>query len=354
MSIDNHYIDPVTQREYDMIIDVIKNYNVSCERLTKIRNVYKIETDKGTFCLKRVKHGKSKVVSGFNIAEQLLNNNFENIPKHYKTFFDESYVEYKGFIFYMTDWIEGNECDFNDFNEAICCSKLLAKFHSSVNTIGLNTRKIKINLRNWPKIIYHVLLDIEKLKKYISRKKFMNEFDDLYSKYIDLYYNRAIIALSMINQSTYLQLSRISKEQKTISYNKFNCHNVIKNKDEYYLTNLDSIAVDIQILDLGKFIKRILNRSEYKWNFQYAKALFEAYSSYKSISVDELKLVLAFIILPRKFCKLGKRRYLKHKDWDDLKYTTKFNRIINYCEEEQLFIEEFIQYINSYQDALLQ
>ena len=96
-----------------IIITVLNQYNLEFVSAEKIRSAYKILTNSGNFCLKRMKHGKSKAKNGCILTEELLLNKFTNTSKYFRTKDGSFYVRYKNNIFYLTEWIEGFDCDFN-------------------------------------------------------------------------------------------------------------------------------------------------------------------------------------------------------------------------------------------------
>lgn len=91
-------------------------------------------------------------------------------------------------------------------------------------------------------------------------------------------------------------------------------------------------------------------KKAYQWDFDKAKLLIEAYSEVNKISKSELEAMLAIIAFPHKFWKLGKKRYLKHKSWSELKYMHKLTKLVKYDSVEQKFLENYIEYVNSYED----
>lgn len=344
---ENHYhSDTLTDKVRNIIEIVLHHYDINVHNITRVRSVYKVESDKGTLCVKRVKHGKRKAENGYFLVENLKKNNFHNTANYYKTFRGNYYVEYGKRIYYVTSWIEGTECDVGDINEAIGCVELLAKFHNSAKSIDLSNIRLKNNLKNWPKIFYTNVLDMEKYKSYINRKVIRTQFDTLYYDYIDMYYQRGLTALTFLNNSNYYKLSKEANNEKTICHNSFYYQNIIKKQDDYYLIDLDSVMIDLQIMDLGNFIRRLMSKSEYQWDFNKARILIEHYSSFRAISAEELEIILSLLIFPYRFWKLGKKRYVKHKGWSETKYLKKLNKILKYSLEEQRFIESFMNYIN--------
>lgn len=350
---ENHYNSGgITEKVRNIIEIVLHHYDVNIHNITRVRSVYKVESDKGNLCVKRVKRGRRKAQNGYYLVENLKKSNFHNTATYYKTFRGNYYVEHGKRIYYVTSWIDGTECDVRDINEGIGCVELLAKFHNSVNSIDVSKLKLKNNLKNWPGIFYSSVLDMEKYKSYINRKVIKSQFDHLYYDYIDMYYQRGLTALTFLNNSNYYKLSREANIRKTICHNSFYYQNIIKKQDQYYLIDLDSVMIDLQIMDLGNFIRRLMHKSEYNWDFNKAKILIEHYSTFRSVSAEELEVILSLLIFPYRFWKLGKKRYVKQKGWSETKYLKKLNKILKYSLEEQRFIESFMNYINMVKNTI--
>ncbi|MFA9397158.1 MAG: CotS family spore coat protein [Clostridiaceae bacterium] len=343
-----NYIDQVTDKEEGMLLKVLSSYNIKVNKIIKARSAYKIETDNGNLCLKRMKHGGTRIVNGSILVRNLRKKGFVYTADYIKTKDNLIYIEYKNYFFYLTSWIEGEECNMNDTAEAVNCIKLLAGFHIASRNIEGKKFKVKNNLKNWPRIFNSNLDDFNKFEKAIQKKRILNEFDYVYKENIDKYYNQGIKALKCLNSSNYYKLSKDAAVNKTICHNSFYYQNIMKSNNVYYLIDLDSILIDLQIIDIAKFIRRLMFKKEYSWDFNKAKILLEGYSSIKKLSKDDLNIILSMMIFPHKFWKLGRKRYTKRKSWNEIKYMRKLNRIIKSEAKQEAFIEEFLEYIKNY------
>jgi CotS family spore coat protein len=164
-------VNNITEKEEKMLRIVMSKYEFDVISFYRLRSVYKVNTTTGNICLKRIRHGRKRVRNGNFITDELRKNNFSNVPKYFKTKDGLLIVKYKKLYFYASEWIDGEECSFNDINEARKCVRLLAEFHQSVNRIDIKKLDIKNNLKNWLKIFSNCLNDIEKFKKVIDRKR---------------------------------------------------------------------------------------------------------------------------------------------------------------------------------------
>lgn len=337
----------VSDRELKILSQVLNKYNILNFKAQRARSAYKIITDKDIYCLKRMKHGGRKPRNGYALVTELKKKEFKNTASYIKTKDNNYYVKENGFIFYLTEWINGEECSLDSISETVNCVKLLAKFHIASSSIDMSNIIVENNLKNWPKIFISNLHGLENFKKAISRKKLVTEFDSLYMEYIDSLYHRGMVAINILNKSNYYKLSKKAATEKTICHDSFYYQNIIKKHDDYYLIDLDSIIIDLQINDLGKFIRRLMYKKSYKWDFDKAKYIIEAYNDIKPLTKDELEVMLALIVFPHKFWKLGKKRYIKHKHWPESKYMSKLSKIIKYNDLQDLFVDKYIDYLNS-------
>jgi len=334
--------------EKTMIYKALDKYEFQVINYSKVRSAYKIETNVGNLCLKRIRHGRNKAENGNMLVEELNKVGFNNTAKYYKTREGNILVKNNKYIFFVTDWIDGEECNLNNIEETCKCVKLLAEFHLAANKIEAKDLKIRNNLKNWPRIFNSNQYDLERFKRKIERKKLKSEFDELYYSHIDSFSNRGMVALNFLNTSDYYRLSKEVNNNKTICHDSFYYQNIIKREEEYFIIDLDSIIFDLQVNDLGKLIRRLMFKNYYKWDFSKAKEMILAYNEVSKLSKSELEVMLALIVYPHKFWKLGKKKYFKVKNWDESKYMHKLFKLINYDELEQKFLEDYLEFLENY------
>jgi Ser/Thr protein kinase RdoA (MazF antagonist) len=84
---------------------------------------------------------------------------------------------------------------------------------------------------------------------------------------------------------------------------------------------------------------------KYKWDFDLCRKMIESYCKVRPMSKEEYVILLAMLVFPHKFWKLGRKRYVKNKSWDEEKYGKKLRRLMR----DRKFKSEFIYcYINFY------
>jgi CotS family spore coat protein len=337
-----------SDKERDIINKILSMYDFNVVSFEKVRSVYKVNTTQGNICLKKLVHGKNKAENGSILVEELYNNNFFSTPKYIRTKSNNLFVKYKKVFFYATEWINGNECNLDNIEEVVNCTELLAKFHIATNEINSKKLRIKNNLKNWPKVYKDMMYELYKFEKIIDNKKIKGNFDIEYKSNIDYFFNKAMFSLKILNESEYFRLSENASKNHTICHDSFYYQNIIKKGEDYYIIDLDSIMIDLQVNDLGKFIRRLMSKKIYSWSFEKTKSIIEAYDAINKLTKEHLEVMLALIIFPHKFWKLGRKRYVKHKNWNEQKYSHKLKKILTESTLQQNFIEEYIKYVTEY------
>lgn len=342
------YTDVTFDKEKKIIYSVLSQYDFQVIKCTKVRSVYKVETTECSLCLKRMRHGKSKPNNCTIIAKELIDTDFCNIAKYYKTKDGKSYVRRKKLLFYVTDWIEGEEGDLNNFKEVILIVKSLAQFHLAINNMDIGKLKLKSNLKNWHKVFTESLRGLEKYERIINNKRIKSEFDLSYYDYIQSMYHRGMVALNLLNTADYYKLYKHANKNKTLCQDNFYNENIVKKDGRYYIMDLGNIVIDLQLIDLFNLISKLIYRKIIEWDFNKVKLLIEAYTSINKLNKNELEVMLALLVFPYKFWKLGKKRYVKHKAWDESKYMHKLIKLTKYDDLQNKFLEDFLCYMNEF------
>lgn len=335
----------INSNEYQRILSILNHYLITPTDIERIRSVYKISSSDKNYCLKRINHGNTKPLKGMTLVNYLKARGFDNVAEYIKTKDGKECVRYKKNLYYLTEWIDGRECNVDNFDELKKAAQLLAQFH--IKSKGFYSREVKIesNHKNWPNKLNAIKKDLFIYKGLIEHKKIKSTFDLEYYEHIDSFQELMDISINLLNNSNYMEASRAAKRMHCICHDSFYYQNIlINNDDKMYLIDLDSTIYDINVYDLGKFIRRILYKKKYSWNFEIARELIESYSIINKLSIEEYEILLAFIIFPHKFWKIGKKRYYKSKKWNEDKYMKRLKKVLSFTEKQRDFTNKFVEY----------
>lgn len=345
---ENKYTANISSDEIIMLAEIFKHYDFHVASVDKVRSAYKICTDKGEFCLKRVSHGYRKAKKSYHVMRHLKENGFNNVADYYYTKEGNALIKYKDAAFYLTYWIDGREADFSDISEILRCSELLAMFHNHAK--GFKSPKhVKVRSRSkkLKKTFMKYRDQMAEFKDGIDKLKLKAEFDYTYRSCVDYFYKQAELAVRILEESGYEELYDFYEIEKNICHDSFYYQNILIDKnDKFYIVDLESSHYDIPMSDLGKFIRRILSKKKFKWDFDLCRRIIESYCSVRPMPKEEYTILLAMLVFPHKFWKLGRKRYEKNKKWDEKKYNKKLKRLIRQKEYKKEFIYCYINFYN--------
>lgn len=345
--LETRYTPDISQKDIDMLDEVLSHYDFNAASVEKIRSAYKVCTDKGDFCLKRVGHGYEKAKKSFYLIKHLNENGFDNIAEYYHTKDGKALIKYKNAAFYLTYWIEGREASFSNVDEILSCSELLANFHNMAK--GFKSTKhimIRSHTKKWRKSFKKYVEEMEGFKDYIDRLKIKSEFDYTYRDSINIFRKEAEHSIRILDRSGYDEHCKYYLSEGYVCHDSFYYQNILIDKDDkLHIVDMESCQYDIPVSDLGKLIRRVLAKKRFKWDFDLCRRIIEKYCKVRPLTKEEYEMLLSILVFPHKFWKLGKKRYIRNKKWNENKYRKKLHRLLR----ERQYKREFIYfYINFY------
>jgi len=341
------YTPDINQKERSTLDDILRCYDFSTASVERVRSAYKVCTEKGDFCLKRVSHGYVKAKKSFYIVQHLKENGCDNLAEYYTAKDGKALIKRKDAAFYLTNWIEGRETSFSNPEEILKCSALLAYFHNMAK--GFKTPKhvkMKSHTQEWIKSFKKYIGEMEGFKKHIDRLKLKSQFDYAYRDSIDIFLKEAEYSVHILEHSNYNALCGYYISEGYVCHDSFYYQNILVDKnDRLYIVDLESCQYDIPVSDLGKLIRRVLSKKHFRWDFDFCRRIIEEYCKVRPLAKEEYEILLSILIFPHKFWRLGRKRYVRNKKWNEDEYGKKLRRL----HKERQYKREFIYcYIKFY------
>jgi CotS family spore coat protein len=344
--LESKFTSNITHDEILMLTEVLKHYEMNIELVDKIRSAFKVFSDKGIFCLKRISHGYRKAKKSFYLIKHLKERGSENTVDYYFTKDGKAFIKRKDAAFYLTYWIEGRETSFSSIDEILRCSELLSNFHNQAKGFKAPKHlKVRSHASKWKKTFGKCRDELCKFKECIDKLKLKAEFDYTYRSSIDYFQKEAEHAMRILDHSKYNEFCDYYINEGYLCHDSYYYQNILVDKDDrMFIVDLESCQYDIPVSDLGKLIRRILSKKKYKWDFDLCRRIIESYSKVRPMTKAEYEILLAMLVFPHKFWKLGKKRYVRDKKWNEDKYRKKLRRLLREREYKREFIYCYINF----------
>ncbi len=324
---------------------ILKNYDLNIIDVEKIRSIYMVAAEEGFYCLKKIGNGEKRAIKSISIMNHLKTQGFNKVTNPLYCSSGEVLVKRKSSSYYLADWIDAAEVDFDNIGDIMESVRLLAEFHNKAKGFQTKIIKLESNIGKLPKLYNEKTYFLNNIKESLDRKSDKNSFDILYHENMDYYIHQAQLAANILKNSDYDRLCEKNKNELYICHDSFYYQNILKDEqNNYYLIDLESCLYDLPLVDLGKFLRRIMANKKYLWDFDLCRSMLFEYRNVRKLDEKEYKIILSMLVFPYKFYKLGRKKYLKKKKWKNERFLRKLNRILEYKEQKERFIESYIEY----------
>ncbi|BDR65872.1 spore coat protein [Clostridium tetani] len=320
-------------------------YNIKAIHVEKIKNVYKIKSNRENFCLKLLKYRSQETLFITSAINHLYNNGFKNTPKIIQTVDKKDCISIGDYYGYLTPWMETRHCNYEDPKDVQLAAFTLGQLHkNSINFSWNKYIKSRYRMGRWIQNFNSKKSDISFFKNEIDKKDKPSYFDNLFRKVIDEELRRIDKSIYNLERSDYLNKIKSEKKKNPFCHHDYANHNVLIDKnDSVYIIDFDYCILDTHLHDLCSLIIRVMKNG--KWNIENAKKIMDSYSLNYSINKKDIKIMAAFIEFPQDFWQVGLQYYAEKQPWKEKVFINKIKRIVDDREAKQEFVEEF-RYIN--------
>lgn len=326
--------------------EIERQFGIKIENIKPNKGVYLLKTDKGTKCLKKINYGTQKLLFVYGAKEHLIKNGFPKVDRYCLNVDGSPYALVNEDIYTLSEWIEGRECDFRNDDNLIKAARSLAYMHmASKGYEPPENSKLKTDLGRWPNLMEKRVRSFDKMRDMIRKKGNKTKFDMNYMKAIQFYKDLGKIAMNVLDDSQYMDLCRITEEEKGFCHHDYTYHNIVIDTDECVnVIDFDYCKREIRTYDISAFMIKVLKRVD--WNIEYAELIINAYNEVSPLKEEEYRTLFGFLLFPQRFWRLANRYYYNEVNWPLNTFNNKLEELISEQEKYIKFIEDFKKIYN--------
>lgn len=310
----------------------------------KQRAVYKIDTDAGPKCLKKVYFDESNLLFVYSVMQWFHCKNI-NVPVFLPTKSKGRYVNLNNRLFILTDWIDGRKLDYDVNDDIALAARNLAKMHKcSYNFHPIDGSFIRREDGNWYKTFNRRQLQL--LQLYNNASVIKDKFSKIYIDSFDYFYSRALHSVQILNSLDIKSLTLPAEKFNTICHLDYvNKNLIIDQRNDVYVIDFDKSKIDIPIHDIGTFLKRILKRSNTNWSYDILMLTLKNYEIERQLDMTEIYGLYSFLEFPQKYWKIVRDYYSNIKSCNKKLFTSMLIKVCSQKDEHDLFCSSFQDYI---------
>lgn len=298
--------------EYDLNVDLFKNFNLKIDDIIPIRKSFIICTDKGNKIFKKIDLPIEEIEFIYSCL-QYINKTFDKTSKFINSIDNKPYTIWNNNIYCVMDIIEGKECEYTNPIDIMISSRELARFHKSskgiINKINYSKRNYCGKLTDMLKRKKDEMILFKKMANFYESK---NTFDILFLQNVDFFISQIDKSIELLIKSKYLDLCK-QPDKIAFCHHDLAHHNIIiKDSSEAYFIDFDFSIIDLKVHDLCNFIIKILKNCYF--DTSKVHLILNNYSKFNSLDKKELEILFAMFNFPEDIYSISKDYYTKRKE----------------------------------------
>ncbi|MDF2841379.1 MAG: cotS 1, partial [Clostridia bacterium] len=329
---------------YDLDVDLFEKMDLKMKQIVPERNCFRIETNKGFYCLKKMNLSFEDIHILQEMTAHLKKNGFENIFDIVPQSNNEILMTYEGSQYYLTKWMDGRESDYLNLLDIKASIEALAKFHCGAEGFDTkyNTQHRKLYGR-WNQGFTDKLREIEAAKAQILQKDSKSENTRIIVQYLESCERDANHAIKLLDKSSYKRLNARDEGKKGFIHHDFAQHNILHTFDnQTYIGGFESFAFDIKMHDLGYFLFKLMRRKG--WDLDSILDLIGHYNDIYPLEKEDYEALAVYFAFPHDYKQFNRLYDKEGKDIGDMEELERVYIESEYNQTKKDFLIKFESY----------
>lgn len=326
---------------YDLDARLFSIMGLRISQIVPARNAFRIATDKGFYSLKKLRFPVEDMNFVIDAVEHLEGRGFLNTFKIVRQRNGDNFLDFNGEKYYLTQWIDGRECNFLDPLDLDAAIGVMADLHRAAQDyFPESCPEDRCYYGKWPESFSSRLKEMRLVKERIMGNPERNDIDSMYLDYVDMCIKNSEEALVLLNKSGYKRLSEEAAIRGSFINHDPAQYNILHAFDgRTYMGDFDCCICDLPIHDLGSLILKNLKRCD--WQIDKALEILESYDRRNPIDIEELRVLVPFFLFPQDFRQVSRQYDVQRKPWDEEELADKMDAKSEYEQLRMKFIEEY-------------
>ena len=322
---------------YDYGLSTLAQYELTADRSARTRGALLCYTAQGLLILREFRGSEKKLEKQQELLLYLQKNGINTdyfLQNTQESLISKDKDEQR---FTLQHWYEGRECDTKSREDILKSVRTLARLHILMKMEPVEEYRER-SLRD--EYLRHNQ-ELRKIRKFIRKKGASSVFEKDYLASVEWFLQRAQYAVELLDETEYDSLREKVWREGQVCHGEYNQHNVLmlKGEDETVaVTNFGHWNFDIQMADLYRFMRKILEK--YNWNLNLAQEMLREYHRIRPISKAEWQNLRVRFTYPEKYWKLANYYYSHKKVWISEKNVEKLQNLIRQRENWKDFAQK--------------
>lgn len=310
----------------------LEGYDVHITKVSKARGGTVLNCEEGDYLLKAYEGSLRRLDVLHRILKEAGEEGFlVDIPVP-----DEngnlSFLDTYGECFVLRKWYAARECDPKNIADVIRGTNCLGKLTAFLQSISDTYRQeVIVSGHDFGTEIERHNRELKNISNYIRGKRQKNEFEELFRKQFDLYYQQGLQA-ALLEQ----KLQTTGQVREGICHRDYTHHNVFFREEDTIIVHFDNLGWDSIVCDFALFLRKIMEKNN--WSRVLAEEMIHHFDEFVHLSRQEFWQLYLRMLYPVRFLKIANHYANRKKSWVSVRDLEKLKSLQQQEEDRQQFL----------------
>lgn len=330
-------------RDVEVIEILESNYGLKKVSVKRIKAVYRVHSEKDTYCLKVIPYELSHFLFIVGAMKHLQSNGFRDIPAIIPAEDGRDYVEFGDGFAYLTLWLGGRESFYDNPYELAMAAVKLGELHNASEDFQVKDyMKPRVGWFKWIEVFRTRRSEIVDFKYRILDKSSRTKFDMKYMDIMEEELERCDRSIENLLLSNYEKKCIKEVQAGGFCHHDYANHNVLINGNAVNIIDFDYCILDLYLHDLSSLLIRSMKYG--KWDESRALIVLRNYKSVHRLEEEDRDIILGFMEFPQDYWQRGIQYYWENQPWDEEFFLRKLRLYEEDRNERQKFIDRFREF----------
>jgi len=328
-------------KRHDLKLLIETLYGLEVKNMQEGERGTLVHTDKGIKRLRETRSDEAKILFAASAYEHIYNNGFREISCINRNLNGSYNIRYEKSSYILQDFTKGSVYAVEDSEKAEVVGKALAELHrAGERFVPAPGSRARVDWGKWMEKLKSNSASINKFEELVCLKEKNTEFDRVFMEHINENLDSMKSSYEMLRQNGYLEKVRESMACNQITHGGFKKHAILEEEDgRVFITNLEECSYDICESDIATLLESFSGKNK----LRMAAAALEGYSSLKPLNASSINIVTAFLLYPRKFCRIVESAYGRKRNYNEIELVKKLERSIKKEKKKQELADHLLK-----------
>ena len=319
--------------------EILSHYDIDIHSMSRIRSGFLLETDDNLYLLKKAEGSDRRLGYEEQVTDFLMMCGYPRIDRPVRNKEELLVTEdAMGERYLLKEWYRGEECSARDREALLAAAANLARLHRFLEKTTLLEPPVCNEACHLAEVMEKRTRELKRVYSYIRSKKQKNEFEINILNSFPAFFEQAQSVLERIKEFPLEELLKGVQKNVTLVHGSYSYHNLLFTSRGIATLNFDKGGIGLQIMDLYYFMRKIMEKNE--WKQSMGERLLREYNKQKTLSEIQWELLGLLLSYPEKYWKILNHYYNNKKSWIAIKDVEKLEAVRELENEKRMFLKD--------------